>query len=159
MPNHRIYLASSWRNQYQPAMVETLRSWGHEVYDFRHPAPGDDGFSWADIDQHWESWTVTGYRRALWNPLAEEGFASDMLALYRCEVVVLLLPCGRSSHSEAAWHAGRGEPVIAHIPEPCEPELMYKMFNAITNTEDELKTLLSVHSSQIKQMVLCKEWL
>lgn len=42
----RIYLASSWRNAAQPGLVALLRSWGHEVYDFRNPAPGETGFAW-----------------------------------------------------------------------------------------------------------------
>jgi hypothetical protein len=41
----RIYVASSWRNLYQPTVVTALRQEGYEVYDFRHPAPGDDGFA------------------------------------------------------------------------------------------------------------------
>ena len=43
----RIYVASSWRNEArQQATVHALRGAGHEVYDFRNPAPGDTGFSW-----------------------------------------------------------------------------------------------------------------
>lgn len=41
----KIYVASSWRNERQPEVVEHLRSFGYEVYDFRNPAPGDTGFS------------------------------------------------------------------------------------------------------------------
>lgn len=33
----KIYVASSWRNQYQPQVVRFLHEQGHEVYDFRHP--------------------------------------------------------------------------------------------------------------------------
>jgi hypothetical protein len=41
----RIYVASSWRNEAkQQATVLALREAGHEVYDFRHPAPGNEGF-------------------------------------------------------------------------------------------------------------------
>ena len=37
----KIYVASSWRNLLQPGIVLALRRCGHEVYDFRNPAPGD----------------------------------------------------------------------------------------------------------------------
>lgn len=37
----KIYVASSWRNSHQPAVVQALRADGHDVYDFRNPAPGD----------------------------------------------------------------------------------------------------------------------
>lgn len=151
---HRIYLASSWRNKYQPGMVELLRGHGHEVYDFRHPSPDDFGFQWMEIDPEWEEWDVFQYRKALRSPIAEDGFQTDMNALKWAEVVVLLLPSGRSSHSEAAWHKGKDGVVIVHSPEPCEPELMYKMFNAITATEQELLELLDIHISQLKELRL-----
>lgn len=40
----KIYVASSWRNNRQPDVVKFLRDLGHEVYDFKNPKPGDDGF-------------------------------------------------------------------------------------------------------------------
>ena len=46
----RIYVASSWRNTLQPGVVAALRGDGHEVYDFRNPAPGVKGFAWSEID-------------------------------------------------------------------------------------------------------------
>jgi len=51
---------------------------------------------------------------------------------------VLVLPCGRSAHTEAGWMAGAGKRVIAYIPEMVEPELMYKLFDAVVGDLDEL---------------------
>ena len=44
--NMNIYVASSWRNAMQPAIVAALRRWGHEVYDFKNPAPNSIGSCW-----------------------------------------------------------------------------------------------------------------
>lgn len=56
----KIYVASSWRNEFQWQVVHELRRVGHEVYDFRNPKPGDDGFHWSEIDPDWErSWLET----------------------------------------------------------------------------------------------------
>lgn len=33
----KIYLASSWRNQYQAEVLAALRASGAEVYDFKNP--------------------------------------------------------------------------------------------------------------------------
>ena len=44
---HQIYVASSWRNEYYPEVVEKLREAGHDVYDFRNPPSGDPGFKWS----------------------------------------------------------------------------------------------------------------
>lgn len=52
-----IYVASSWRNPYQPKVVELLKQLGHGVYDFRNPAPDNKGFAWSEIDENWEQWT------------------------------------------------------------------------------------------------------
>ena len=34
---------------------------------------------------------------------------------------MLVLPCGRSAHTEAGWMCGAGRRVIAYIPEMGEP--------------------------------------
>ena len=51
---------------------------------------------------------------------------------------MLVLPCGRSAHTEAGWMAGAGKKVIVYIPEMQEPELMYKLFDAVTGEIDDL---------------------
>ena len=55
---------------------------------------------------------------------------------------MLVLPCGRSAHTEAGWMAGAGKHVIAYIPEMVEPELMYKLFDAVVGDLDELVKVL-----------------
>lgn len=44
---------------------------------------------------------------------------------------MLVLPCGRSAHTEAGWMAGRGKKVVVYIPKMEEPELMYKLFDRV----------------------------
>ena len=97
---HRIYLASSWRNALQPSVLAALREAGHEVYDFRNPAPGDTGFGWRQIGDR-STWTAAHFANyVLDHPVAEHGFSLDMNALKACTACVLLLPCGRSAHLE-----------------------------------------------------------
>ncbi len=36
----RIYVASSWRNDFQTEVVKRLRAEGHEVYDSKNPPKG-----------------------------------------------------------------------------------------------------------------------
>ena len=57
----KIYLASSWRNQQQPEVLSALRDEGYEVYDFRNPAEGQDGFSWEELDRDWMGWNPVEY--------------------------------------------------------------------------------------------------
>ena len=122
----RIYVASSWRNKYQPEVVATLKEAGHSVYDFRAPEPGDDGFRWSEIDTNWQQWSVAQYAAALEHPIAKRGFGLDLKAVQLANLCVLVLPSGRSASWEYGYHCGMtGRPGIVHMPERCEPELMY----------------------------------
>ena len=134
----RIYIASSWRNKYYPEVVRRLRAEGHAVYDFRNPPGGGSGFHWTDVDENAPNWTFGQYAEGLCHPLAERQFAADLKAMREADVCVLVLPCGRSAHTEAGWMAGAGKKVVAYIPEMVEPELMYKLFDAVVGTLDEL---------------------
>ena len=134
----RIYVASSWRNKYFPEVVACLREAGHEVYDFRNPPHGGAGFHWTDIDPNAPDWTYAQYAEGLHHPLAERQFQADIDALTWADTCVLVLPCGRSAHTEAGWMAGAGKRVIAYIPEMVEPELMYKLFDGVAGSLEEL---------------------
>lgn len=126
----RIYVASSWRNDYQPDVVRGLREVGHEVYDFRNPTEDNHGFHWSEIDLAWESWSVDKYVDGLAHPLAEDGFKNDFEAMQWASACVLVLPCGRSAHLEAGFFVGRRKPLLI-LARQIEPELMYKMADSI----------------------------
>ncbi len=134
----RIYVASSWRNPFFPEVVARLRAEGHEVFDFRHPPHGGNGFRWTDIDPAAPDWSFRAYAEGLHHPLAERQFQADQEALEWADTCVLVLPCGRSAHTEAGWMAGAGRRVFVYIPEMMEPELMYKLFDGVVDTLDDL---------------------
>ena len=138
-----IYVASSWRNPYYPEVVDRLKAEGHDVYDFRNPPHGGTGFHWTDADENAPNWTFEEYAEGLRHPLAERQFAADLVALEHADTCVLVLPCGRSAHTEAGWMAGRGKRVIVFIPEMVEPELMYKLFDEVVGSLDELVDAIS----------------
>lgn len=140
----RIYLASSWRNKAQPALVKTLRDAGHQVYDFRNPGPDTRGFAWSELDADWQNWTAKQYRHHLTtNPIAARGYMNDFRAMEWADTCVLLLPCGRSAHLEAGWFTGRGKRLIIVTQDGEEPELMALMANHICVSEIELMAALS----------------
>lgn len=134
----KIYVASSWRNSRQEDVVRDLRDAGHEVYDFKNPSETDKGFSWSDIDPDWKNWTNAQYRRALEHPVAVKGFANDFNAMQWADACVMVMPCGRSAHVEAGWMQGAGKPTIVLQEKEAEPELMYKMFELVTDSLDEV---------------------
>ncbi len=151
----RIYVASSWRNGHQQGVVSHLRDAGHDVYDFKNPAPGDNGFHWQEVDRDWEEWTAERFRTSLDHPVARAGFKADMDALQGCDACVLVLPCGRSAHLELGWATGAGKrTAVLLCPEqsttsddpPVEkvvPELMYLMLGKICVSLDEVTAWLA----------------
>ena len=140
----KIYVASSWRNQRQPHVVETLRRAGHQVYDFRNPRneDADTGFHWTEVDGGWKSWTPEKFRAALRHPIAQKGFTADLQAMEWADAFVLVMPCGRSAHLEAGWAIGAGKPTYILLSDG-EPELMYKLATGLCLSVDELIKELS----------------
>lgn len=130
----RIYVASSWRNPLQVAVVTALHSAGHEVYDFKRPREGSDGFHWTDVgmasyDRATNSDVpVDEYLTGIDHPTAVAGFASDFDAMEWADTCVLVLPCGRSAHLELGWFVGQGRRTAILLDGPLvTPELMYRM--------------------------------
>jgi len=145
----KIYVASSWRNEFQKEVVEHLRLEGYEVYDYRKPiesGPGSLGFHWSEIDPAWKTWTSEKFRNGLEHPIAEQGFKFDMDALRRCDVCVMVLPCGRSAHLEMGWAAGADKFTVALLHGENEPELMLKMCDEICLSLDEVVEVLREHA-------------
>ncbi len=137
----KVYVATSWRNSVQDIIVGMLRASGHEVYDFKNPAPDNNGFGWKQVGASALPWNAAEFREVLRHPIAKQGFAFDMDALQWCDVCVLVLPCGRSAHLELGWACGAGKRTYALIMDelgPHEPELMYSMLTGICVSQHEL---------------------
>lgn len=138
-----IYVASSWRNPYQPQVIETIRGAGFKVYDFRHPRPGENGFHWSEIDPKYQDWDPQAFRKALIHPLARAGYHDDYMAMLDSDTFVLVLPCGRSAHLEMGWATGMGADTAVLALDPMEPELMYKLADEFFVSIDELMVWLA----------------
>lgn len=128
----KIYVASSWRNDFHPAVVHVLREQGFEVYDFKD----SEGFSWREISPNWQAWTKTEYLQALTHQLAERGFNRDMAALKECDICVMVMPCGMSASLEMGYAVGAKKHTICYVPALREPDLMVKMCDHITASLD-----------------------
>jgi hypothetical protein len=134
----KIYVASSWRNPFHNEVVDLLRNIGHEVYDYRNPEPGNHGFTWSEIDEEWKQWDMEMYKNALEHPVAEAGFNFDFAGMNWAEACVMVMPSGRSAHTEAGYMKGQGKKVFVYMPAMDEPELMYKVYDGILTNGVEL---------------------
>lgn len=147
-----IYVASSWRNEYQPTVVELLKVEGHDVYDFRNP-PGRAGFGWGEIGDGWQSWNTSQYVNALAHPIAEAGFKADFDALRFADLCLWVAPCGVSAALELGYAVGAGIPTIAYIPnEMREPELMLKMADQIVTSWPDCIGAIE-HATELRDLV------
>jgi hypothetical protein len=170
----RIYLASSWKNTYQPEVISWLRDAAYEVYNYRQPQEQgplledtpEAGFDWRNADPTWGPVTsniLERYKRMLGSPIAKAGFKADYEAMRWADTCVLVLPSGRSAHLEAGWMAGSGRRLVVYMPpavdasEPntlvwsFEPELMYLLGgdpNLITTSKEQLLERLSRRQPQ-----------
>lgn len=136
----KIYVASSWRNDYQPKVVQVMRMDGHQVYDFKD----SEGFHWSEVDENWKQWVkdVPQYLAGLNHPRAISGYNRDMNALKWCDACIYVMPCGVSASFEAGWACGVGKRVFVYVPELKEPDLMVKMAELVTDNLDEIRSIL-----------------
>ena len=135
----KIYVASSWRNLLHAGIVRALRRCGHEVYDFKNPEPGNDGFSWKDV---MPGYSLGGkvapevYREGLKHPVAVSGYAHDIGALRWCDAVVYVMPCGRSASWEFGYAMGQGKKGFVVMFDDDQPDLMFSEATIITNMDE-----------------------
>lgn len=146
----RIYVASSWRNADQPRIVELLRDAGYEVYDFKNPAPGDNGFHWTEIGINWKTWTKYQYRKALNHEIAIEGFSYDYEAMKWADVFVGVQPFGVSASIEMGWAAGHPEKRTVLLMARGEPELMVKVFDYLCCDDSEMLGILKFLENDLR---------
>lgn len=134
----KVYVASSWRNERQPEVVEALRAAGHEVYDFRNP-PNASWFGWEQVtERKWELSQPRHLIEALRHPLAEAGFESDMDALDEADACVMVQPCGVSAALELGYAVGAGKVTAVLLAPNVEPELMLKMSGTLCQNLEEV---------------------
>lgn len=151
----KIYVATSWKNELQPSVVEALRNAGHEVYDFRNPAPGNTGFGWRQCVPEPPPWSAETTRQVLAHQRAEEGYALDRDAMEWADAIVMLQPCGRSAAYELGWGVGAGKWTAALLADGQEPELMFKGADALCVTLDEVVAFLAAPPARKGRCVNC----
>ena len=133
----RIYLASSWSNLYLNDIVSILRDWNHQVHDFRangatRPAPppfagaaGSGGNQLEGPDGSLDS--VMSY---LHLTSVQSRYQLQCAALVDAEVLLCVLPCGRSAHVEIGMALGLSIPVVL-VHDGSEPDLMHLGVDAV----------------------------
>ena len=145
-----IYVASSWRNPRYEGVLDCLTQWNIAFYNWRD----EEGFHWSDVfnTESVDHWTTPikpeRYIDGMRHERARAGFERDMQHLREAEAVILVLECGKSAHLEAGWAAGAGKPTALYITGDLQPELMYGMFDVMTDDIDILMHWAWSHTAE-----------
>ena len=137
----KIYVASSWKNANRVRnLVYVLRSIGFVVYDFTYHS-----FNWADLNQsnakkelrieHGDKLSIPEWFN---HPKVCKHFQLDLAALNACDLLIAIFPCGKSTHLEVGFVAGRGKEVYALSDEPLGRDLLYKLFKKVFTCEADI---------------------
>lgn len=114
MTQPKVYLVGSLRNRHIVAVTNALEQAGCNVFsDWFAAGP--------EADDHWQTYEKArgrNYRQALSSPAAQNVWAFDVRHILAADVVVLVMPAGKSGHLELGFAAGRGKPTFILMDEP-----------------------------------------
>lgn len=136
----KIYVAASWKNEAQPAIVTILRDGGYQVFDFKDRRYDEDKYSWDELRVSiGDPWTATEARILMGHEALRPRFERNLDALNWCDVLVALEPYGKSTAIELGYAAGKGKPTAILLRANTEPELMANVaqFAAVNMSELE----------------------
>lgn len=136
----KVYIASSWRNKERVrAFAQALRKAGHEPFDFTSRVDSVPRDSLPEfVDQP--------YRRHMEDigPLLKHQIDADIAEISRCDVLVLLLPCGSDAHFELGMaYAFNLDTVVVGQPAPDQRVGMHLLATKILDTDNSVISYLN----------------
>lgn len=151
----KIYLASSWKNEdFVREWAKTLAGGGHQVDAFCDPNIGRYVFHFSEIGDPKELDAIN----FLEDGRTQKAFAEDKKWLDWCDVYLLILPAGKSSHLEAGYAKGMGKKLIiwqAEYPKG-EFDVMYGFADMVTDSAKEVFGFLKRHRKAFPLMSKCR---
>ena len=136
----KIYIASSWKNEVNIRdLADLLRSWGHEVDCFCDESTGRFVFCYSEIDNYKDLDAISFLK--VEEP--QKAFKQDKEMIDWADVVVMVLPCGKSSHLEAGYAVGSGKKlfILGEFPKG-EFDVMYGFADLLTRDLEDIKHAL-----------------
>lgn len=143
MNKSKIYVASSWDNQYHDTIVNVLMALGHDVFDYRRPTTNKKGFNWnQSMDA--KTLTVDEYIKSLNSPKSSKAYTYDIKAMHWADTCVLIMPAGNSNHIIAGWMKGQAKKVYIIQFTITGFELMHLLFDGIITTVDDISNVFKI---------------
>jgi hypothetical protein len=121
LTNKVIYLIGALKNENVPILAEKIRKLGYDVFDDWYSAG-------PEADSYFNQYRLArglNYKDALNSYAARHIFEFDKLHLDRADIVVLVMPAGKSGHLELGYSIGKGK--TGYILMDGEPERVDQM--------------------------------
>ena len=134
----KVYIASSWKNQTAViALAEYLERYGFEVDAFCRSSDKRYVFHWSELVDEEDELANYDAIEMLADPRTQRAFKEDRKWLDWSDCVIMLMPCGRSSHMEAGYAKGQGKLLYIYGDFPKgEFDVMYGFADGLFRRED-----------------------
>jgi hypothetical protein len=134
----KIYIASSWKNQKTViTLAEYLEKFGFEVDAFCRSSDKRYAFHWSELVDSEDDLKNYDAIEMLADSRTQRAFKEDSKWLNWSDCVVMLMPCGRSSHMEAGYAKGQGKLLYIYGAFPKgEFDVMYGFADGLFRSED-----------------------
>ncbi len=134
----KIYIASSWKNQQGVLILANiLEAKGFEVDAFCRSTDKRYSFHWSEfVDDEIELMKYDAIS-FIDDKRVQRAYNEDKKWLDWADCVIMLMPCGRSSHLEAGYAKGQGKLLYIYGEfQKGEFDVMYGMADGLVRTED-----------------------
>jgi hypothetical protein len=133
----KIYLIGSLRNPNIEGIAKQLRSAGFDVFD--------DWYAIGpEADDHWKTYEQNrgrNFKQALDGEVCTNAFNFDKRNIDAADIGVMVMPAGKSGHTEMGYMAGQGKRTYVLLePDVDRWDIMYKFF---TGVEYDIKSLIA----------------
>lgn len=147
----RIYLASSWKNaEIVRDLAKKLEGNGFEVDAFCRSTDQRYSFHWSEfVDDEIE---LLQYDAITFidDSRVQRAFKEDKCWLDWANTVIMVMPCGRSSHLEAGYGVGQGKRLFIYGDFPKgEFDVMYGFAEGMFRSEDFINMVLAIQRVRI----------
>ena len=142
----KIYIASSWKNEINvKSLASLLRLWGHEVDCFCDASTGRYVFHFSEVGPLDQIDAIS----FLQDHRAQKAFVEDKRRIDWADIIVMVHPCGKSSHLEAGYGKGIGKKLfmLGSFPKG-EFDVMYGFADGLFRELEQLKQALGKQNRQ-----------
>lgn len=154
----KVYIASSWKNQtIVLELADKLTLEGFEVDAFCRSTDKRYSFHWSELVDNEDDLKYYDAIEMLADPRTQRAFREDRKWLDWADCVVMVMPCGRSSHLEAGYAKGKGKSLFIYGEFPKgEFEVMYGFADGLFRTHQFIELVKAINVTVVCDPRICQ---